>query len=112
MEKDALQKILEDDDLGLLNIKPKHASITVDERLLASFQQINDFYLQNGKEPTSNPSDILEFQLYNRLKGLRASKKNAKRCTKQMNTDCLPTSSQPNLLPLWLTFSRMTRLVY
>ncbi len=74
MEKDALQKILEDDDLGLLNIKPKHAAITVDERLLASFQQINDFYLQNGKEPTSNPSNILEFQLYNRLKGLRASK--------------------------------------
>ncbi|KVU49564.1 GIY-YIG nuclease family protein [Burkholderia cepacia] len=74
MEKDALQKILEDDDLGLLNIKPKRAAITVDERLLASFQQINDFYRQHGKEPESNPSNILEFQLFNRLKGLRASK--------------------------------------
>lgn len=74
MEKDALQKILEDDDLGLLNIKPKRAAITADERLLASFQHINDFYQQNGKEPTSNPSNILEFQLFNRLKGLRASK--------------------------------------
>ncbi|MBK1820512.1 GIY-YIG nuclease family protein [Burkholderia orbicola] len=74
MEKDALQKILEDDDLGLLNVKPKRAAVTVDERLLASFQQINDFYRQHNKEPESNPSNILEFQLFNRLKGFRASK--------------------------------------
>lgn len=74
MEKDALKKILEDDDLGLLNIKPKRSSITVDERLLQAFKQINDFYRQNGKEPASNPANILEFQLFNRLKGLRASK--------------------------------------
>lgn len=74
MEKDALQKILEDDDMGLLNVKPKRAAITVDERLLASFQQINDFIRKHSKEPVSNPSDILEFQLFNRLKGLRASK--------------------------------------
>lgn len=74
MEKDALLKILDDDDLGLLNIKPKRSAITVDERLLQSFQQINDFYRQQGKEPESNPSNILEFQLFNRLKGLRASK--------------------------------------
>lgn len=74
MEKDALLKILGDDDLGLLNIKPKRSSITVDERLLQSFLQINDFYRQHGMEPESNPSNILEFQLFNRLKGLRASK--------------------------------------
>lgn len=60
--------------MGLLNVKPKRAAIGVDERLLASFQQINDFYRQHGKEPESNPSNILEFQLFNRLKGLRASK--------------------------------------
>ena len=74
MEKDDLLKILQDDDMGLLNVKPKRAAINVDERLLASFQQINDFYRQHGKEPESNPSNILEFQLFNRLKGLRASK--------------------------------------
>jgi len=74
MEKDDLLKILQDDDMGLLNVKPKRAAIGVDERLLASFQQINDFYRQHGKEPESNPSNILEFQLFNRLKGLRASK--------------------------------------
>lgn len=74
MEKDDLLKILQDDDMGLLNVKPKRAAISVDERLLASFQQINDFYRQHGKEPESNPANILEFQLFNRLKGLRTSK--------------------------------------
>lgn len=74
MEKHDLLKILQDDDIGLLNVKPKRAAIGVDERLLASFQQINDFHRQHGKEPVSNPSNILEFQLFNRLKGLRASK--------------------------------------
>ena len=74
MEKDDLLKILQDDDLGLLSIKPKRAAITVDERLLQSFQQINDFYRQHNKEPESNPANILEFQLFNRLKGLRTSK--------------------------------------
>lgn len=74
MEKDALLKMLQEDTLGLLNVKPKRAAITVDQRLLASFFQIVDFYRQHGKEPQSNPADILEFQLFNRLKGLRASK--------------------------------------
>ena len=74
MEKDDLLKILKDDDMGLLNVKPKRSAMTVDDRLLASFQQINDFYRQHGKEPGSNPANILEFQLFNRLKGLRASK--------------------------------------
>lgn len=74
MEKTDLQKILEDDDLGLLNIKPKRSSSSVDARLLQSFQQINDFYRKNNKEPESNPKSIQEFQLFNRLKALRSSK--------------------------------------
>ena len=74
MEKDDLLRILQDDDLGLLSIKPKRSAITVDERLLTSFQQINDFYRQHRREPESNPSNILEFQLFNRLRGLCASK--------------------------------------
>lgn len=74
MDKDALQKIVEDDDLGLLNIKAKQTGISVDERLLETFQQINQFYKEHGREPESNPSNILEFQLFSRLKGLRANK--------------------------------------
>lgn len=74
METKDLLRILQDDDLGLLSVKPKRSAVTVDDRLLASFQQISDFCRQHGKEPESNPSNILEFQLFNRLKGLRASK--------------------------------------
>lgn len=73
MELDALLKIVADDDLGLLNVKSKNPAVTADERLLESFKQITEFYRDHGKEPKSNPSNILEFQLFSRLKGLRNS---------------------------------------
>ena len=38
MEKKDLLKLIEDDDLGLLNVKPKQATTTTDERLLSSFR--------------------------------------------------------------------------
>lgn len=69
--KERLQDILANDPLGLLDDKPKaSANITTDERLLASFQGINDFYVQNGREPQAN-GDIQEHGLYSRLQGLR-----------------------------------------
>jgi hypothetical protein len=43
MDKKDLLKLIEDDDLGLLNVKPKQAATTTDERLLSSFQEINNF---------------------------------------------------------------------
>lgn len=74
MERETLLKMLQDDDLGLLNIKPTRTGISVDERLLQSFAQVNEFYREHGREPKSNPADILEFQLFNRLKGIRSNK--------------------------------------
>jgi hypothetical protein len=73
MDKDKiLDDIFNNDPLGLLNFKPKNSNVrTADERLLASFQEINDFVDSNSKEPTANPSNISEFQLYSRLKSLR-----------------------------------------
>ncbi|MDA3905695.1 MAG: GIY-YIG nuclease family protein [Bacteroidales bacterium] len=70
------EKILDDifnsDPLGLLNFKPKVSNTrTADERLLSSFQEINDFVNDNGKAPEPNPSSIPELQLYYCLKGLR-----------------------------------------
>ena len=41
--EDWLQKIVDDDDLGLLDVKPKNVRITVDERLIKSFEEINKF---------------------------------------------------------------------
>lgn len=73
MDKDkVLEEIFENDPLSLLNIKPKKSNKrTADERLLSSFQEINDFIENNGKEPEPNPSNISEYQLYSRLKSLR-----------------------------------------
>ncbi|MCF6333272.1 MAG: GIY-YIG nuclease family protein [Draconibacterium sp.] len=73
MDKDKiLDNIFNNDPLGLLNFKPKNSNVrTADERLLSSFQEINDFVDSNGKEPTANASNISEFQLYSRLKNLK-----------------------------------------
>lgn len=73
MNKDKiLDDIFNNDPLGLLDSKPKSSNIrTADERLLASFQEINNFVDNNGKEPTANPNSISEFQLYSRLKNLK-----------------------------------------
>lgn len=73
MDKDDLLKLIEDDDLGLLIVKPKQSAIaTADERLIASFTQINQFVSENGREPQSGKG-IQEHQLYARLKGIRES---------------------------------------
>lgn len=65
-----LEQILSSDPLGLLDIKPKATSVTADQRLVASFQEINEFIDEHGKEPTQN-RDIKERRLFSRLKGLR-----------------------------------------
>jgi len=67
-----LDEIFSNDPLGLLNVKPKTSNVkTADERLSASFEEINDFLSKNEREPTPNPSNITEYQLYSRLKNLR-----------------------------------------
>jgi len=67
-----LDEIFNNDPLGLLNIKPKNSNVkTADERLSASFEEINAFIAKNDREPAPNPSNISEYQLYSRLKNLR-----------------------------------------
>ncbi len=65
-----LEQIIANDPLGLLDIKPKASAVTADQRLIASFLEINDFIAENGKEPTQS-RDIRERRLFSRLKGLR-----------------------------------------
>jgi len=86
-----LDDIFNNDPFGLLNFKPQISNTrTVDERLLASFKEINDFVDNNGKDPEPNPSNISEFQLYSRLKHLRADK---------MKIEMLKEHDIHNLLP-------------
>jgi hypothetical protein len=72
MDRDKLLKeIFENDPLGLLVIKPTNSSgRNEDERLVASFQEINLFYEQNNREPELG-NGVQEHQLYSRLKSIR-----------------------------------------
>lgn len=70
MSKNILQKIFDDDDLGILDIKTLNKPKTETERLMDSFEEINDFYKKNNREPERD-GPINEIQLALRLKGIR-----------------------------------------
>ena len=65
-----LEDILNNDPLGLLNVKPKVSAISSNDRLSSSFEEINTYFQENGQEPTES-RDIHERQLFARLKELR-----------------------------------------
>ena len=78
MKKEDLINIINDDDLGLLKVKPKNSSaVSSDERLLASFLEINNFVDENQREPQSE-NGLQEHQLASRLKSFREDKDKAK----------------------------------
>lgn len=78
MNKEDLIKLINDDDQGLLVIKTNSSSpITVDERLVSSFLEINNFVKDNKREPLPG-SDLLEHQLASRLKSIREDKNKIK----------------------------------
>lgn len=69
-KKLSLEDIFKDDDLGLLDSKAKQSNVkTEDQRLIDSFEEINQFYEKEGKEPENN--SITEYKLASRLKSLR-----------------------------------------
>lgn len=72
MDKDQkLRAIFENDPLGLLVSKSSATTArNEDERLVDSFQEINEFFEKNGREPEQGAA-IQEHQLYSRLKSLR-----------------------------------------
>jgi hypothetical protein len=72
-----LDAILRDDPLGLLSVKAKaSSSMSGDERLVASFEEVNSFIREHGHEPAES-LDINERRLYSRLKGIRNNPKTA-----------------------------------
>lgn len=75
MKKEDLLKLVQDDDLDLLKVKPLSApSMTADHRLVASFKEIEAFVTMHGKEPQPNHADMHEFKLNSRLASIRSSK--------------------------------------
>lgn len=67
----SLDEILADDPLGLLS-EPKFTAkgLNEDDRLISTFQEINDFVEKNSREPEKQ-SDMSERNLYSRLEGIR-----------------------------------------
>ena len=66
-----LSRIFAEDDLGLFDIKPKKSFVkTADQRLIDSFEEINEFVAEHGLEPQPGDS-IIEANLANRLFHIR-----------------------------------------
>lgn len=75
--KEEFEAMLRDDPLGLLNEKPKVSSVvSPDNRLKASFEEINQFIDTNGHTPKKS-RDINERRLFSRLQGLKESPEKA-----------------------------------
>ena len=73
MDKNDLLDLINDDDLGLLDIEKKAVSATPDDRLTESFVEINEFFAVHNAEPKSG-GDIHEHKLASRLKHIRENK--------------------------------------
>lgn len=73
MNPNKLSEIFESDDSGILDIPDKPIVISSDDRLLASFEEINDFVKENNRQPEVSGEDMHEFQLYKRLQSIIAN---------------------------------------
>lgn len=71
MIEDWLQQIINEDEYGLLYIKPIVRPQTEEERTVVGFEEINKFITDHGAEPADNPDSIIEKRLFMRLKGIR-----------------------------------------
>jgi hypothetical protein len=73
MDNKDLLDLINDDELGLLDLEKKSTPLTSDDRLSESFMEINEFFSVHGKEPKSG-GDIHEHKLASRLKHIRENK--------------------------------------
>lgn len=73
---DRLAELFEGPDADLFKPAPKKHTITRDERLINSFEQINDFVRKNNRIPNENNlSDIQEATLGHMLNSIKTDKK-------------------------------------
>lgn len=72
-KKQILQEIFSNDPLGLLDIKQRSTSISTDERLLTSFEEINSFFETHNRKPEK--TEWIERSLYSRLEGIKENSK-------------------------------------
>lgn len=91
MDRFSLDDILNNDPLELLSeLKVKNPVVTSDDRLVVSFEEINDFYEKHKQEPQKS-ADMSERGLFSRLKGLRGNPKKIQALKKHDRFDLLKT---------------------
>lgn len=73
MSREALERIIAEDQFGLLIERPKSPPASPEARLIAGFQDVCDFVQANGREPIRSPSDMSETKLAMRLEALRGN---------------------------------------
>ncbi len=96
-KKKILEDIFNNDPLSILNVKPRASTERdADERLLASFQEINDFITENGSEPEPNAKNVSETQLYYRLKSLKEDDEKVAMLKENDKHHILPNVSSAN----------------
>lgn len=76
---DKLLEIFNNDPLGILTVKESKAThISENTQLIESFNEINKFYQDNGREPEEDSSNIIEAKLFFRLSNIRSDKEKCK----------------------------------
>ena len=93
MDKKDLLDLINDDDLGLLDIEKKSSSATPDDRLTESFMEINEFFSLHNAEPKSG-GDIHEHKLASRLKHIRENKEQVEFLSKFDTHNLLKTTTK------------------
>src|SRR5690625_42893 len=87
----SLDDVFNDDEFHLVEEKKKESSSrTADERLIDSYEEIQHFVRKHGKEPEPNTSNISEYQLYSRLKGIRDDPKKIEQLSEYDTENLLP----------------------
>jgi len=77
MIKKTLDDIFDDDEFGLLDVKPKSSNVkTEEDRLIDAFEDINLFIDKNHREP--NSSSMSEYGLFAKLRNFRENEQDKK----------------------------------
>lgn len=68
----SLENILTDDPLDLLKLEKKFSGQKTEvERLVSSFEEINEFFVEHKRVPSKSKEDIIEFTLACRLQAIK-----------------------------------------
>jgi len=95
---DQLSELFEGPDSELFKPAPKKHGITKDERLVSSFEQINDFVRKNSRTPNEQSNDISEAMLGHMLNAIKIDKKKIETLSDYDEFGLLETEKAPESL--------------